>query len=145
MLKGFKDFVFRGNVIDLAVAVVMGTAFVAIVTAFSNGIVKPLIEIFGGTGDLGLGFRIIADKPATYVALGPIITAAVNFVIIAAVVYFFLVLPAARVKKRWGVADVQTEAELLAEIRDLLAEGNESTGGRHGSPVSHDSKERNTL
>ncbi|WP_067886291.1 large conductance mechanosensitive channel protein MscL [Nocardia vaccinii] len=145
MLKGFKDFVFRGNVIDLAVAVVMGTAFVAIVTAFSEGIVKPLIEIFGGTGELGLGFRIIADKPATYVALGPIITAAINFVIIAAVVYFFLVLPAARVKKRWGMADAQTEVELLAEIRDLLAEGNKSTGGRHESRIGADSKELNPL
>ncbi|MQY19105.1 large conductance mechanosensitive channel protein MscL [Nocardia macrotermitis] len=133
MLKGFKDFLFRGNVIDLAVAVVMGTAFVAIVTAFTDGIVKPIIEIFGGTGDLGLGFRIVADKPATYVALGPIITAAINFVIIAAVVYFLLVLPASRAKKRWGKSDAQTENELLTEIRDLLAEGNKSSGGRHES------------
>lgn len=145
MLKGFKDFILRGNVIDLAVAVVMGTAFVAIVTAFTDGIVKPLIEIFGGTGDLGLGFRIIADKPATYVALGPIITAAINFVIIAAVVYFALILPATHAKKRWGKADAQTEAELLTEIRDLLANGNKSTGGRHESRAGTDSKERDTL
>lgn len=133
MLKGFKDFLFRGNVIDLAVAVVMGTAFVAIVTAFTKGIINPLIEVFGGTGDLGFGFRIDADKPATYVALGPIITAAINFIIIAAVVYFLIVLPASRAKKRWGKADDQTETELLTEIRDLLAEGNGSSGGRHES------------
>jgi large conductance mechanosensitive channel len=134
MLKGFKDFILRGNVIDLAVAVVMGTAFVAIVTAFTNGIVKPLLEAFGGTGELGWGFRIVADKPATFVALGPIVTAAINFVIIAAVVYFLIVLPAAHFKRRLSktaAAVTATEVELLAEIRDLLAQDDTSAGGRH--------------
>ncbi|WP_067672312.1 large conductance mechanosensitive channel protein MscL [Nocardia miyunensis] len=145
MLKGFKDFIFRGNVIDLAVAVVMGTAFVAIVTAFTDGIVKPLIEIFGGSSDLGLGFRIVADKPATYVALGPIITAAINFIIIAAVVYFILVLPATRIKKRWGQTAVQTEVELLTEIRDLLAEDTGGEGGRHESSPNSLHEQRNPL
>jgi len=135
MLKGFKDFLLRGNVLDLAVAVVMGAAFTAIVTAFSKGIVNPLINIFGGNGDMGLGFRFVADKPATYVALGPIITAAINFVLIAAVVYFVLVLPATHAKKRWA-KDTDAEAtdiQLLTEIRDLLAEGAQSSGGRHES------------
>jgi large conductance mechanosensitive channel len=137
MLKGFKDFLFRGNVIELAVAVVMGAAFTAIVTAFSNGVITPLINIFGGTGDLGLGFRLISGKPATHVAVGPIVTAAINFMLIALVVYFVLVLPANSALKRWGKAAAEdlpvTEIALLTEIRDLLAEGNQSAGGRHES------------
>ncbi|KZM70584.1 large conductance mechanosensitive channel protein MscL [Nocardia terpenica] len=134
MLKGFKDFLLRGNVIDLAVAVVMGTAFVAIVTAFTDGIVNPLLAIFGGTNDLGLGFRIVADKPATYVAVGPIITAAINFVIIAAILYLALVLPATKLRNRRVRDDAaRTDTDLLREIRDLLAEGRESAGGRHES------------
>ncbi|QLY32508.1 large conductance mechanosensitive channel protein MscL [Nocardia huaxiensis] len=136
MLKGFKDFLLRGNVVDLAVAVVIGTAFVAIVTAFSNGVINPLLAVFGGTNELGLGFQLVADKPATFVAIGPIITAALNFVIIAALLYFIVVLPATHAKKRWGAADDSlTDNDLLHQIRDLLAEsrngGNGSGGGRH--------------
>ncbi|MBB5914641.1 large conductance mechanosensitive channel [Nocardia transvalensis] len=135
MLKGFKEFLIRGNVIDLAVAVVMGTAFVAIVTAFTNGIVNPLLAIFGERNELGWGVQLVADKPATFIAIGPIVTAAINFVIIALILYFVLVLPAAKAKKRWGAAskDEATELELLTEIRDLLAEGSKSAGGRHES------------
>ncbi|MGW4248054.1 large conductance mechanosensitive channel protein MscL [Nocardia sp. NPDC004722] len=133
MLKGFKDFLMRGNVVDLAVAVVMGTAFVAIVTAFSDGVINPLLALFGGSNQLGLGFQLVADKPATFVAIGPIITAALNFVIIAALLYFVLVLPTNRVRSRWGNKDdaVLTDNELLHEIRDLLAE--RSAGGKHES------------
>ncbi|MEU1428298.1 large conductance mechanosensitive channel protein MscL [Nocardia sp. NPDC005746] len=131
MLKGFKEFLMRGNVIDLAVAVVMGTAFVAVVTAFTDGIVTPLLAVFGGTNQLGLGFQLVADKPATFIAIGPIITAAIDFVIIAALLYFILVIPAAKAKKLWGAKadDALTDNELLREIRDLLAE--RSAGGRH--------------
>ncbi|MCU1641908.1 MAG: Large-conductance mechanosensitive channel [Nocardia sp.] len=130
MLKGFKDFLLRGNVVDLAVAVVMGTAFVAIVTAFSDGIITPLLAVFGNTGNLGLGFQLIADKPATFIAIGPIITAAINFVIIAALLYFILVIPANRAKSRWGAKETPlSDNELLVQIRDLLAEGGKGTGG----------------
>ncbi|MEV6430904.1 large conductance mechanosensitive channel protein MscL [Nocardia sp. NPDC051463] len=132
MLKGFKDFLFRGNVIDLAVAVVIGTAFVAIVTAFSNGIINPILAVFGGNDELGLGFRLVADKPATYVQVGPIITAALNFLIIATVLYFVLVLPAMHAKKRRGSSETElTDSDVLRQIRDLLAEGRDSTGGKH--------------
>jgi len=132
MLKGFKDFLLRGNVLDLAVAVVIGTAFVAIVTAFTNGIVNPILAVFGGTNEIGLGFRLVADKPATFVQVGPIITAAINFLIIATVLYFVLVLPAMHVKKRFGAKDTSlTDSEVLVQIRDLLAEGQHSGGGRH--------------
>ncbi|AYF72998.1 MscL family protein [Nocardia yunnanensis] len=121
----------RGNVIDLAVAVVMGTAFVAIVTAFSDGVITPLLALFGGSSQLGLGFQMVADKPATFVAVGPIITAALNFVIIATLLYFVLVLPANKAKARWGAPepDVLSDNELLHQIRDLLAE--RTAGGKH--------------
>ncbi|WP_330250405.1 large conductance mechanosensitive channel protein MscL [Nocardia sp. NBC_00565] len=132
MLKGFKEFLLRGNVVDLAVAVVIGTAFVAIVTAFTNGIINPILAVFGGNNEIGLGFRLVADKPATFVQVGPIITAALNFVIIAAVLYLVLVLPALHAKKRWGASDTPlTDSEVLVQIRDLLAEGQHSSGGRH--------------
>ncbi|MFI9510685.1 large conductance mechanosensitive channel protein MscL [Nocardia sp. NPDC052566] len=126
MLKGFKDFLMRGNVIDLAVAVVMGTAFTAVVTSVTKGLVNPLLAVFGGTDELGLGFHLIASKPATFIQVGPIITAAINFVVIAAVLYFVLILPMKTLKNRFGTTKVTepTEAELLIEIRDLLAERN---------------------
>lgn len=132
MLKGFKEFLLRGNVVDLAVAVVIGTAFVAIVTAFTNGIINPILAVFGDSNEPSLGFRLVADKPATFVQVGPIITAALNFVIIAAVLYFILVLPALHAKKRRGASDTPlTDSEVLVQIRDLLAEGQHSAGGRH--------------
>lgn len=126
MLKGFKDFILRGNVIDLAVAVVIGTAFTAIVTAFTKLIVNPLIASVGGANGPGLGFTIRAGNLATFVDIGGLITAILNFVIIAAVVYFLIVLPVNAIKARRnageeaGPAD-PTDVELLAEIRDLLA------------------------
>jgi large conductance mechanosensitive channel len=134
MLKGFKDFLFRGNVVDLAIAVVIGTAFVAIVTAFTDGIITPILAAFGGDNEPGLGFQLVADKPATYIHLDSIITAAINFVIVATVLYFVLVLPAMHVKKRFRRADTPlTDSEVLIQIRDLLAEGQRSAGGRHES------------
>ncbi|WP_216914672.1 large conductance mechanosensitive channel protein MscL [Nocardia noduli] len=132
MLKGFKDFLLRGNVVDLAVAVVIGTAFVAIVTAFTTGIVNPILAIFGGDDEMGLGFQLVADKPATFIQVGPIITAAINFVIIAAVLYFVLVLPATRAKKRYGDGDEKlSDVEVLIQIRDLVADGKRDAGGKH--------------
>ncbi|MEV0058915.1 large conductance mechanosensitive channel protein MscL [Nocardia sp. NPDC050718] len=123
MFDGFKDFLMRGNVIDLAVAVVMGTAFTAVVTSFTKGIVNPLLAVFGSSNELGLGVQLIADKPATFIALGPIITAFIDFFMVAAVLYFVLMLPMKSLKNRFGTtkAAEPTETELLIEIRDLLA------------------------
>ncbi|PPJ30222.1 large conductance mechanosensitive channel protein MscL [Nocardia nova] len=133
MLKGFKDFLLRGNVIDLAVAVVIGTAFTAVVTAIVNGIVNPLLDLFGGANEHGWGFYLDSSKPSTFIALGPIVTAVVNFILIAAILYFILILPAGRLMKRFGTEKeaVMTEVELLTDIRDLLSEGSKSAGGRH--------------
>lgn len=128
MLKGFRDFLMRGNVLDLAVAVVVGTAFTAIVTAFTENIINPLIAAMGADQDVeGLGILLRSGAPATFVDIGAVITAVINFVIIAAVVYFVLIVPFTAAKKRLireqhaeeeaGVTDI----ELLTEIRDLLA------------------------
>ncbi|MGY2090823.1 large conductance mechanosensitive channel protein MscL [Nocardia gipuzkoensis] len=128
MFKGFKEFLMRGNVIDLAVAVVMGTAFTAVVTAVTKGVVNPLLAIFGNTHELGLGVQLISSKPATFIAVGPIITAVVDFVMVAAVLYFVLMLPMKTIKNRFGTpkAAEPTDIELLTEIRDLLAERHEA-------------------
>ncbi len=128
MLKGFKDFIMRGNVIDLAVGVVIGAAFTAIVTSFSDNIINPLIASLGGADFSGLGVHIISGNDATFVDFGALITAVINFLLIAAVVYFIIVAPMNKLdeaqKRRKGVTEdspAPTEQELLAEIRDLLA------------------------
>lgn len=126
MIKGFKDFLMRGNVIDLAVAVVIGTAFTAIVTAVTANIIEPIIATLGGSNVNGLGFQIIDGNPKTTVDLGAVISAAINFAMIAAVVYFLIVLPFQTIQERRkrgqepGPAE-PTDVELLIEIRDLLA------------------------
>ncbi|MGW4520152.1 large-conductance mechanosensitive channel protein MscL [Amycolatopsis sp. NPDC004378] len=126
MLKGFKDFLMRGNVVDLAVAVVIGSAFTAIVTAFTNGLIKPLISTIGGTDAAkGLGYQIFANNDATFLDFGGVINAAINFVLVAAVVYFVIVLPVKHLQERRkrgqepGPSE-PTDVELLKEIRDLL-------------------------
>ena len=132
MIKGFRDFVLRGNVVDLAVAVVIGAAFGAIVTSFTNNIIGPLIATIGGTNVNGLAWQIIDGNPKTVVDLGAVITAAINFVIIAAVVYFLVIVPMNHLlsmRKRGEVPEVEATPEdvaLLQEIRDLLRD----RGGR---------------
>ncbi|MEV0331399.1 large conductance mechanosensitive channel protein MscL [Nocardia sp. NPDC050717] len=123
MFGGFKDFLMRGNVVDLAVAVVIGTAFTAVVSSFTKGLIDPLLAVFGSTNELGLGIQLIADKPATFIQIGPIITAFINFFMVAAVLYFVLMLPMKSLKNKFGTtkAAEPTETELLIEIRDLLA------------------------
>ena len=126
MLKGFKDFILRGNVVDLAVAVVIGAAFATIITAFTDKIIKPLINAVTPASSPGLGVTLVAGKDSTYVDFAAVITAAINFVIVAAVIYFVIVLPVNAIQERRrrgeeaGPAE-PTAVELLAEIRDLLS------------------------
>ena len=126
MLKGFKDFVLRGNVIDLAVAVAVGATFTAVVTAFTDGIVTPLLAAFGGTDVPGLGFFLREGDEATFVDVGLVVSAVVNFLIVAAVVYFVIVVPVNRLmalRRRGEEPEVAAPSEdvlLLQEIRDLL-------------------------
>lgn len=126
MLKGFKDFILRGNVVDLAVAVVIGAAFGTIVTAFTAKIVQPLVNAVTPADSPGLGVTIVAGKASTYVDFAALITAAINFVIVAAVVYFIIVVPLNTIKERRAKGEEAgpaepTDVELLIEIRDLLA------------------------
>jgi large conductance mechanosensitive channel len=127
MIKGFKDFILRGNVVDLAVAVVIGAAFATIVTAFTSGIIQPLINAITPPQSPGLGIEVVPGKDTTYIDVAAVLSAAINFLIVAAVVYFAIVLPLNTLKERRrrgeeaGPAE-PTDVELLTEIRDLLRE-----------------------
>jgi large conductance mechanosensitive channel len=98
MLKGFRDFVLRGNVMDLAVAVIIGAAFTAIVTSLTENIIKPLLGAFIGKPDFGY---LVANVNGGEIKYGNFITAIINFLILAAVVYFLLVLPTQYLLKKF--------------------------------------------
>lgn len=134
MIKGFKDFIARGNVIDLAVAVVIGAAFGAVVTSLVDNIINPIIAAVFGEPDLSNVFVITLRDAGTgdvadnaVLSLGAFLTAMLNFLIIAAAIYFVIVMPlnklAERRKRGEPAVDepaAPTEVELLKEIRDLL-------------------------
>ena len=127
MIKGFREFIMRGNVVDLAVAVVIGGAFGAIVTKFVESIINPIVASLGGGGEIGLGVQLgDPGVEETFLNLGAVITATINFVIIAAVVYFILVVPMNKLQERRKAGLVEEPAApaedvlLLQEIRDLL-------------------------
>ena len=131
MLKEFKEFISRGNVIDLAVAFVIGVAFTQVVNAFVDGIITPLI---GAIGDFDFSgwTQTVRDNDIRY---GLVVDAALAFVIVAAVVFFLVVKPmnmlAAR--RRRGEEPVteeelSDEAVLLTEIRDLLRQQSGTPG-----------------
>lgn len=97
MLKGFKDFLFRGNIVDLAVAVVIGGAFGAIVTAFAKDLITPLIGVIGGNRNFsGIYFTVNNNK----FMIGDFLNALISFIITSAVIYFFIVLPMNRIMSR---------------------------------------------
>ncbi|MFK4484438.1 large conductance mechanosensitive channel protein MscL [Curtobacterium sp. VKM Ac-2861] len=151
-MKGFKEFLLRGNVIDLAVAVVIGAAFTAIVTAIVTSLINPLIgAVFNASSlDKALVWSIpTVSGGSAKILFGAIIGAVINFVIVAAVVYFALVVPVNHLKKvafervkndeEQTPQDVPpTDVEVLLEIRDLLRSQNgepTSTGsGAHVAP-----------
>jgi large conductance mechanosensitive channel len=125
LLQGFKDFIMRGNVVDLAVGIVVGAAFASLVESFSNAFILPLLQVAGGGGDLGGSFKLRGvDFP-----YAEFINGLIAFLITAAVLYFFVVTPmnilAARRKK--GEEPEPTapsdEVRLLTEIRDALRGG----------------------
>lgn len=119
MLKGFRDFLLRGNVVDLAVAVIIGAAFGAVVDSFVKDVVTPIIGAAGGQPD----FSAIRLGP---IALGNFLNALLSFVIVAAVIYFLVVAPMNRFMERFKQNPdapppaPSKEELLLAEIRDLL-------------------------
>jgi large conductance mechanosensitive channel len=121
MFKGFRDFIMRGNVIDLAVAVVIGAAFGAVVKGFTDGILNPLIAAIFGKPDLS-SVGTFTINGANF-SIGLVLTPIINFVIVAAVVYFVIVVPMNKMRARYVVEEEAAEAEeitLLREIRDSL-------------------------
>jgi large conductance mechanosensitive channel len=104
MLKGFRDFVLRGNVMDLAVAVIIGAAFTAIVTALTENIIKPFLGAIIGKPDFGY---LVAYVHGGKIMYGNFITAVINFLILAAVVYFFLVVPTQYLLKKFMPAEAE--------------------------------------
>lgn len=132
MIKGFKEFILRGNVIDLAVAVVIGAAFTAVVNAIVKSIVEPIIALFWKPAEDGT-IGVTVDGlwgPVTF-PISDLINAIIAFLAVAVVVYFVFVFPMNRIKEpaaaKAGVtpADEEpklpTEQELLVQIRDLLS------------------------
>lgn len=137
MLKGFREFILRGNVIDLAVAVVIGSAFTAIVNGLVEGIFNPLISLLFNASQLEKAGVILRDGADPVVlSWGLVISALIKFVLIAAVVYFALIVPMNYLKKvtqrkkdeAKPAETPLTETDLLVQIRDLLKEQNKPAG-----------------
>lgn len=136
MLKGFKDFISRGNVIDLAVAVVIGAAFTGLVTAFTENIIQPLIDRIGAGPNAEYGILRIPLGGDQHLDLNAVLAAGINFLIVAAVIYFVIVAPFRRLKEQDNaVESSETELTLLTEIRDLLrADANSGVADENGHP-----------
>jgi large conductance mechanosensitive channel len=100
-MKGFKNFLMRGDVIVVAVGLVVALAFSSLITAFTTDIINPLVQSFQG-GKVGLGVEIRAGNPKTLVDFGSFISAIIYFVIFIAVVYFLIVVPYKHVQARRG-------------------------------------------
>ncbi|MCI0156252.1 large conductance mechanosensitive channel protein MscL [Leifsonia shinshuensis] len=146
MLKGFREFILRGNVIDLAVAVVIGAAFTAVVTSIVTNIFNPLISLFFKAKSLD--DALVFTVGDSVFKFGAVIGAIITFLVVAAVVYFVFVYPLNKVKERAerlrekGVVEPDapiTELDLLTEIRDLLqaqqAPPSVPGAGRHADPL----------
>ena len=127
MLKGFKEFISRGNVVELAVGVIIGAAFKNIVDALVNGIINPLIAAVIGKPDFSDAFILTLN--GTDVKFGLLITAFINFILMAFAIYFCIVMPMNALNNRRKKAEELAEEEasdevkLLTEIRDALAQG----------------------
>lgn len=125
MLKGFRDFLLQGNVVDLAVAVVIGTAFGAVVNALVENVLMPLIASLVGEPDFDNLFAVtVMDGPP--IQFGVMVTAVVNFLLIAAAIYFVVIMPMNKMiearHRRFGEPEEEVEENiaLLREIRDQL-------------------------
>ena len=119
-MDGFKKFLLRGNVVDLAVAVVIGAAFGTVVTAFVNGVITPLLGLFGTTSfeNLAVCLKGQCSKPqdtgsfGVQLLYGNVLTALLNFVLIAAIIYFLVLRPVQRLMSRF-----KTEPEPGAPVK----------------------------
>ena len=129
MLKGFKEFLEKGNIVDLAVAVVIGTAFTGLVTKFTDSIIQPLINRIGAGKDASYGVLKVDIGGGQTIDLNVLLSAAINFFLVAMVVYFLVVLPYSRVRsKKQAEPAADKTNRLLTEIRDAVG-GNDTGGG----------------
>lgn len=135
MLKGFKDFIMRGNVVDLAVGIVIGAAFTGLVSQFTKSFLEPLIKFLGGGSSLVAGRWEISD--GNYMDWAAFINAVITFLLTAAVLYFLVVFPMNRLAERRRRGEEpppkapSEEIKLLTEIRDALLATNHSVPGQH--------------
>jgi len=117
MLKGFRDFIFRGNVVDLAVAVIIGAAFNAIISSLVADVLNPLIAATVGKPDFS---SVILHVGGGEIKVGNFFNAAISFLIVALVVYLFIILPMnalqARLKKPEAAPTTKNCPECLSEI-----------------------------
>jgi large conductance mechanosensitive channel len=145
IFQGFKDFIMRGNVVDLAVGIVIGAAFTGVVTAFTNGFIKPLIQLLGGGSGVGAGTFKIRGVPFDYASF---LNSIITFLITAAVLYFFVVLPlnVLAERRRRGEEPPPTapseDIVLLTQIRDALVSGRTSASARNEAEGRHEDPPR---
>lgn len=138
MLKGFKDFIMRGSVVDLAVGVVIGAAFTGLVTAFTTSFLKPVIGLLGGGEQLAAGKWMLPN--GDFVDWSGFVNAVITFFITAAVLYFLVVYPLNKLaeRRRRGEepppAAPSEEIRLLTEIRDALVAAGRAPGQQRGAP-----------
>ena len=121
-MSGFRKFILRGNVVDLAIAVLIGAAFGAVITAFTTNVLSPLIGLFGNSNFDSLTWCVkgacgVDAKTGGYtghvIAYGTVLTALLNFLIIAAVLYYFVVKPVTRLMDR-----LKTEPDVEAPTKE---------------------------
>jgi large conductance mechanosensitive channel len=124
MLKGFRDFIMRGNVVELAVAVVIGASFTNVVTAFSSSFLEPLIKAITGGRELAGSFKVNGVE----FQWSAFVNAVIAFLLAAATVYFLIILPMNKLaerRKRGEAPEPEApsdEVRLLTEIRDALVQ-----------------------
>lgn len=143
MFNGFKEFIMKGNVMDLAVAVIIGAAFSQIVNALVESVLMPAISALVGSPNFD-DFAVVTLN-GNDLKFGVLLTAVVNFLLIAAAVYFCIVMPMNKMierrNRRLGIEPAAEPADpntvLLTEIRDALAAkpGTTGTEGRHSGPA----------
>lgn len=145
MLKGFRDFILRGNVVDLGVGIVIGAAFTGLVNQFTTSFLEPLVKFFsGGRGITAGAFEL---REGVLVDWAGFVNAVITFLLTAAVLYFLVVLPMNKLaeRRRMGQAPPpeapSEEVRLLTEIRDALLAGqaaripHQAAGGGATSPA----------
>ena len=131
MIKGFRDFVLRGNIVDLAIAVVIGTAFAKVVDTLVSSIIQPILNALPGVSVNGLSYTIrggaLASK--TTINFATIISSIIVFVLTAAVVYFLIVVPMNKIQQLRATGQVD-EPEAVPEATLLLREIRDALGAR---------------